>query len=70
MITPYESFKKKIENKLMQHQTGLTWSELKTKLRLTQKVPYNGWVKMLEKDIGLRRVKDSRGMVWTLRRRK
>jgi hypothetical protein len=70
MTTEYDVFKKKVEAKLAQHELGLTWTEIKQKLKLKQKVPYNRWVKALEKDIGLRRIKDSRGMVWTLRRRK
>jgi len=70
MTTEYDVFKKKVAAKLTQHELGLTWSEIKQKLKLKQKVPYNRWVKALEKDIGLRRIKDSRGMVWTLRRRK
>ncbi len=68
--TDYEQFKKKVQTKLTQYRSGLTWSEIRIKLKLSQKVPYNGWVKLLEKDIGLQRVKDARGIVWTLKERR
>jgi hypothetical protein len=59
----YTTFKKRVQSKLRQNKKGLTWGQLKTKCNFKQRVPYNGWVKSLESDIGLVR---SNG-VWRLR---
>jgi hypothetical protein len=65
-ITPYEDFRNKVYSKLKAYKYGLTWSEIRQKAGLKQTVPYNGWTKRLEKDIGLKRERDSRGVVWML----
>jgi len=62
----YEEFRDKIEKELKGKPDGLTWTQLKRKLKLHQKVPNNKWVHQMEKDIGLLRVKDPRGTVWRL----
>ena len=51
---------------LRANPTGLTWTELKGKLQLPQKVPNNKWVRRMEKDIDLVRLKDVRGLVWKI----
>jgi len=66
-VTAYEEFKKKIEEVLKGVPEGLTWTEIKQRLGLPQKVPNNKWVRMMEKDIGLIRAKEARGVVWRLR---
>jgi len=66
-LSPYERFKKQIEDVLRTEPKGFTWTEIKDKLGLTQKVPNNKWVRQMEKDIGLQRVKENRGTVWRLR---
>jgi len=65
-ITPYGKFKIQIEAVLKAESSGLTWTEIKSKLGLPQKAPNNKWVRMMEKDIGLTRVKEKRGTVWKL----
>jgi len=65
-LTDYEVFKKKVYAKLRSHKYGLTWHEIRDKAKLQQTVPNNRWTKQLERDIGLQRVKDARGMVWVL----
>ena len=63
----YELFKKKVYGKLRSYKNGLTWTEIREKTGLPQKVPYNAWTKRLEKEINLQRVKDARGVVWLIR---
>jgi hypothetical protein len=63
----YEEFKAKIESELKANPNGLTWSELKERLKLPQTVPNNKWVRRLEKDIGLIRIKEARGLIWRLK---
>lgn len=63
----YEEFRDKIEKVLKLNRDGLTGTEIKTKLKLPQRVPNNKWVRMMEKDIGLTRVKEPKGMVWRLK---
>jgi hypothetical protein len=65
-VTPYEVFRNKVYNKLKVYKYGLTWTEIRQKTGLKQTVPYNGWTRRLEKDIGLKRERDSRGVVWML----
>jgi len=65
-MTDYEYFKRKVYGKLRQYKHGLTWGEIKKKTGLQQTVPYKGWCRKLEKDIGLRRERDTRGTVWLL----
>jgi hypothetical protein len=66
-IAPYEKFKIQIEAVLKAELGGLTWTEIRTKLSLPQKAPNNKWVRLMEKDIGLTRVKEKRGTVWKLK---
>ena len=63
----YEEFKDKIKTTLQYNDNGKTWTELKNELKLDQVVPNNNWVRQMEKDIGLIRLKDIRGIVWRLR---
>jgi antitoxin component of MazEF toxin-antitoxin module len=59
---PYPEFKEKIRQTL-QYSDGMTWSQIREKLKLDQVVPNNKWVRQMEKDIGLMRVKRSDGVV-------
>jgi len=66
--TPYEEFRDRIQEALRTEPKGLTWTEIKQRLGLPQKVPNNKWVRMMEKDIGLVRETDKeRGVVWRLK---
>ena len=62
----YDEFSQKIK-KLLEYSDGLTWTEIRAKLNLGQVVPNNKWVHQMEKDIGLLRLKDPRGVVWRVR---
>jgi hypothetical protein len=65
MLT-YEDFCKKITLTLKE-RAPLTWTEIRTKAGLPQKFPNNSWVHRMEQDIGLRRSKDSHGIInWQL----
>lgn len=63
----YEEFRDKIKGALEYNDRGMTWTELKNHLKLEQVVPNNKWVRLLENDIGLVRLKDVRGVVWRLK---
>ena len=60
----YPEFRDKIKGALEHKDNGMTWTELKESLELEQVVPNNRWVRQLEKDIGLKRVRDTKGVVW------
>ena len=63
----YDEFKEKIRKELDANPNGLTWTELKKRLKLPQKVPNNKWVSQMEKDIGLVRGRGEKGIVWRLK---
>ena len=57
-VTPkmtYEQFRDKIKGALQYNDKGMTWTGLRTYLKLNQVVPNNKWVRRMEKDIGLLR---------------
>ncbi|HXG07073.1 MAG TPA: AbrB/MazE/SpoVT family DNA-binding domain-containing protein [Nitrososphaera sp.] len=62
----YEEFRDKIKN-LLQYSDGMTWSEIRSKLDFPQVVPNNKWVRQMEEDVGLLRIKDPRGLIWRLK---
>jgi hypothetical protein len=62
----YVEFLGSIERELRQHPAGLTWVELKERLALPYAVPCPTWVKRLEEEIGLTRVRAGRSKVWAL----
>lgn len=59
---PYPEFRDKIRQTL-QYSDGMTWRQIREKLKLDQVVPNNKWVRRMEKDIGLMRVKRSDGVI-------
>lgn len=59
----YEEFSEKVRKTLQYSDNGLTWTEIRTQLKLDQVVPNNKWVRAMEKDIGLMRVKRADGVV-------
>ena len=59
----YEQFRDKIRQTLEYNDIGMTWTRLRNNLQLDQVVPNNKWVRRLEKDIGLMRVKGSDGVI-------
>jgi len=61
----YEDFKKSVKNILERHPSGLTWTQIRDKLNFPQKYPYNQWVKKLEQDIGLKRIKTGGDLFWS-----
>lgn len=63
---PYSEFREKIRNALEYKDDGATWTELRDQLELEQVVPNNKWVRQLEKDIGLKRIRDMNGVVWRI----
>ena len=59
----YEQFRDKIRRALEYNDLGMTWTKLRNSLQLDQVVPNNKWVRRMEKDIGLMRVKSSEGVI-------
>jgi hypothetical protein len=59
----YEEFRDKIKGVLQYKDEGMTWTQIRTSLKLDQVVPNNKWVRRLEKDIGLMRVKSTDGVI-------
>lgn len=64
----YEEVKRMIEKELTKKRAGLTWVELKQKLDLPYTTLCPEWIKQLEEDIKLVRIKDagSRAHRWSL----
>lgn len=62
--TDYEQFRDRIRAELISHPDGLSWPDLRSQLHLVQKVPNNVWVRRMERDIGLLRVKSRLGTRW------
>lgn len=61
----YEDFKKSVKNILERHPSGLTWTQVRDKLNFPQKYPNNQWVRRLEKEIGLKRIKIGGDLFWS-----
>jgi antitoxin component of MazEF toxin-antitoxin module len=59
----YEEFRDKIKGVLQYNDKGMTWTQIRTHLKLDQVVPNNKWVRRMEKDIGLMRVKRTDGVI-------
>lgn len=62
----YQEFRDKIKG-VLEYNDGMTWTEIRSTLQLDQVVPNNKWVRNMEKDIGLLRLKDPRGVIWRIR---
>ena len=65
--TTYEEFKLIIKKVLTETGEPITWTEVRTISKLPQLFPNNRWVRQLESDIGLKRNRDSHGIIrWSL----
>lgn len=63
----YIEFKELIRKTLIEHPDGLTWKELRVRLELPYKTPCPEWVRRLENEIDLIRVKDfGRALSWKI----
>ena len=61
----YVEFRDSIRKELRRRRRGLTWVELRERLKLPYERPCPEWVKQLEKEIGLRRVKgEGKAYAW------
>lgn len=66
MLT-YENFRDKIQ-KVLRESGALTWTEIRTAADLPEKFPNNRWVHRLEREIELKRNKDTHGIIkWSIR---
>src|SRR5438445_7112162 len=59
----YEQFRDKIRHALQYKDNGMTWTQVRRFLSLDQVVPNNKWVRRLERDIGLERIKGPDGLI-------
>lgn len=65
--TTYEDFKGIIVKVLNEAGKPLTWTEIRTIGKLPQLFPNNRWVKQLESEVGLKRTRDTHGIIrWNL----
>lgn len=63
----FTEFKQRVKSILDHNESPLTWTEIRTKAQLPQKLPNNQWVLRLEKEIGLVRERDKKGIIlWSL----
>lgn len=62
----YEDFKTAVMDGLKGENDGLTWSEIRMKMEMDQKRPFNKWVRALEKEIGLIRERRKSHVYWRL----
>ena len=62
--TTYEDFSGRVAAALEAAQGGLTWTQVRTTARLPQKLPNNQWVRRLESEIGLTRMKEHGVILW------
>lgn len=63
----YEHFRDVIRRTLRREKRPMTWTEIRTKARLPQLFPNNGWVRKLESDVALTRERDTHGIIhWRL----
>jgi hypothetical protein len=65
----YDEFKTAIAEVLSSAPDGLSWTEIKARLSLPQRVPNNLWVRMMERDINLSRARDQKTgkTVWRIK---
>lgn len=63
----YVDFRDVIESELQRNMDGLTWAQLKESLDLPYDRPCPTWIKQMEEEIGLCRVKGGgRALVWKI----
>ena len=63
----YIEFNEQIQRELMKHPDGLTWEELKNQLKLPYTRPCQTWIKQMEDEIGLSRVRGTqRALIWKI----
>jgi hypothetical protein len=63
----YLEFREKIKTTLQAASEPLTWTEVRTRAGLPQLFPNNKWVRQMETDIRLERMKDENGIIhWSL----
>jgi hypothetical protein len=61
----YALFRSTIQTRLRRSPAGMSWKDLRQALRLPYRRPCPEWVRALESDIGLERVKSTgRALVW------
>ena len=65
----YVEYSKAIRDELRRNSAGLTWSELRERLRLPYDSPCPAWTRRMEAELGLSRTRGSgRAYVWTVPR--
>jgi arginine repressor len=63
----YKDFRDLIEEELRRNKRGMTWIELRERLKLNYIQACPAWISKLQKDIGLCRIKgDGRAFIWKL----
>ena len=62
----YDDFRDAVQAELRRTRAGLTWAQLRDRLRLPYDRACPNWTARLEREIGLtrQRVAEQRGLVW------
>ena len=63
---PYEDLRDEVRKILESKPEGVSWTQIRKELQLSQRAPYHKWVKRMEKDIGLAREKKGSQTIWRL----
>jgi antitoxin component of MazEF toxin-antitoxin module len=63
---PYEDFRDEVKKVLESKPEGVSWTQIKTELQLSQRTPYHKWVSRMEKEIGLARERKESQTIWRL----
>jgi hypothetical protein len=66
----YVEFRDAVVRYLDAHPKGAAWRDLRMRVGLPYRVPCYTWVYRMEREVGLRRHREGRSMVWTVRPRR
>ena len=67
MRNRYNEFRKKVKKVLQGEKTGLTWNQLREKGDIKYSRPCYTWIRELEDEIGLVRLRKGRYVYWRLK---
>ena len=63
----YVEFRDCIQKELCRHPKGVSWAELKERLHLPYRRPCPSWIRRMENEVGLSRMRTSgQGLIWSI----
>ena len=66
MRNKYVEFREKIKKALQEEKNGLTWNQIRKKSNIEYCHPCYTWIRILEEEIGLIRLRKGRYVYWRL----